>query len=38
MTNKRFLSSVLAFVAVGVSGRAAVVTYCDGATNTTLHR
>ncbi len=29
MTNKRFLSSVLAFVAIGVSARAATITYCD---------
>lgn len=29
MTTKRFLSSVLAFVAIGVSARASVVTYCN---------
>ena len=29
MTNKRFLSSVLAFVVIGVSARASVTTYCD---------
>src|SRR5271168_3703007 len=34
MSNKRFLGSVLAFVAIGASGRGAVVTYCTGATNT----